>query len=446
MSLKIPVDYTKLHDSPYDGISANFEFAFSETTQGFVQDIVNGNRTCYLVSGYRGAGKTSLIKKIEHDIKIVREDVVFIYLNFAKHEPRSILLRKLIRNFYLQLVDKKENEALFKKLSTNKDLTEPLKKFKDLYERTFFEVAVNSNEKVSQINTTIFGFNANLKDLLLSIAAVVTFAATLVGFDVTKWYSYIPVGAAVAWSIFQFGSLEKKRQKDNVTTDETSKSTLYDDEIAEYYITQLLTLLKPHIKPVFILDELDKINDDALVENIINELKPLMLSGLASFIVVAGQNLYYNYYVADASDDNPLSTMFSKIHHVPLQNTSELRVLFTRVLKVNKSELSQEDNKHLDAFCDYLVFESRRVPRRFISLIRQNLTWENNEAFLLIDLPIESFINYSKILNRIDSIDSQTIKTEGYPTQIRDYLSTMLFLKAKEILRDRKLEFIAHKV
>lgn len=444
MNLKILVDHTKLYDSPYDGSNSNFAFTFAEN-DGFVQDILNGNRSCYLVSGYRGAGKTSLIKKIEHDIKSTREDVVFIYLNFAKHEPRSILLRKLIRNFYLQLADKKENKALYKKLSNNADLTEPIKKFKDLYERTFFEVSKNSNERTSETNTTIFGFNANLKDLLLSISAVLTFVATLIGFNLTKWYSYIPVGAAVVWTVVQFVSLEKKRQKENTKTDETSKSTLYDDEIAEYYITEILTLLKPHIKPVFILDELDKINDDVLVENIINELKPLMLSGLASFIVIAGQNLYYNYYVADASDDDPLSTMFSKVHHVPLQTASELRLLFTRVLKVNKIELSADDNKVLEAFCDYLIFESRLVPRRFISLVRQNLSWENNEAFLQIDSPFESLTNYSKILNRIEIIESQTIATEGYPKQIRDYLNTMLFLKAKEILRNPKADIVVQK-
>jgi Cdc6-like AAA superfamily ATPase len=444
MSIKIPVDYTKLYDSPYDSSNSNFEFTFSES-RGLVEDIMNGNRSCYLISGYRGAGKTSLIKKIEHEIKSIRDDVVFIFLNFAKHEPRSILLRKLIRNFYLQLADKKENAALYRKLKDNADLTEPLKNFKDLYERTFFEVSKNSNERISETNTTVFGFNANLKDLLLSISAVLTFVATLIGFDLTKWYSYIPVGAAVTWTVMQFVSLEKKRQKENTNTDETSKSTLYDDEIAEYYITEILIQLKPHIKPIFILDELDKINDDHLVENIINELKPLMLSGLASFIVIAGQNLYYNYYIADASDDDPLSTMFSKVHHVPLQTASELRVLFTKVLKVNKSELPTEDNRLLEAFCDYLIFESRRVPRRFISLVRQNLSWENNQAFLQIDASIHTLVNYSKILNRIETIDNQTIATEGYPRQIRDYLNTGLFLKAKEILRNPKAGIVVDK-
>src|SRR5688572_29279836 len=109
MSLKVPIDHSKLIDSPYEESNSSLFDITTSDTEDFVQDVIHGTPTCYLISGYRGAGKSSFIKKLEADTRRKENKALFIYLNFAKHEERSILLRKLIRNFYLSF----EENGLF---------------------------------------------------------------------------------------------------------------------------------------------------------------------------------------------------------------------------------------------------------------------------------------------------------------------------------------------
>jgi len=441
MSLKVPIDHLKLIDSPFDGANSfNFEFTHPEI-DGLTQDIINGHKTCYLISGYRGSGKSSLIKKLELEVKKSDHKFLFVYLNFAKHEPRSILLRKLIRNFYLQLTDKPENIELYQTLKKDKKLALSLERFFELYERTFYEVSKNSNEKKSVKTTVVFGYNANLKDLFLTGASVATLATSILGLDLSKWYSYLPLGGSVFWNVLQFRSLEKKKEKEKTESEEKTKNSFYDDEIAEYYIVEILKQFKDYLKPVFILDELDKIDDDKLVEYIINELKPIMLSGLASFIVVAGQSLYYGYYASHTKDDNPLSTLFSKVHHVSLSSVAELKILFFKLMRTNQSELSVIDNHILEAYINYLILESLRVPRKFISLVRQNLVWEGNLSFIEIERSAEELSIYTKTLNRIELIDDQTIASEGFPMPIRDYFNMQLLIMGNKIIKSQGREF-----
>src|SRR5690606_31953378 len=101
--MRIPINHSALVDSPYNGDSS-LPFQFTSTdTDDLVQDIVNGKPTCYLISGYRGAGKSSFIRKVEIEVKQRDEKSLFVFLNFAKYEERSIVLRKLIRSFYLAI-------------------------------------------------------------------------------------------------------------------------------------------------------------------------------------------------------------------------------------------------------------------------------------------------------------------------------------------------------
>jgi AAA ATPase-like protein len=432
LKIKIPIDHTKLIDSPFDGENQSlFQFTTNET-DNFIQDVINGNPTCYLVSGYRGAGKSSFIKKLETEITKQDNTTLFIYLNFAKYEDRSIVLRKLIRNFYLAAEDK----DIFNKLT--KENSKELLAFRELYERTFYEVSKNTNEKTEDKTTSTFNFKASLKDIIIILSSLLISVSIIFGLQATNWYSWILSLIPLA-GVFKYFSYEIKSTSEKSNSSATSKSLLYDDEIAEYRLIELLTSFHGKLKPVFVLDELDKIKDDELAENLINELKPIMLSGLASFIVVAGQNLFYNYYSSQTQDDGILSSLFSKIHHISLFPASELRILFSKL--INEDSFTKDEKLLRDAYVDYLVFESKRIPRRFIILIRQNIVWDDNKAYLEINKTLDELSIYSKILNRVENIEDQAISSEDYHPAIHDYFSMQLLLKAHEILSSQDLFF-----
>lgn len=425
MGLKIPINLKKLVDSPYDESNKTFFEFTSQDTEPFVQDLINGNPTCFLISGYRGAGKTSFIKRLAIDVAGKNDQTLFVYLNFAKHEERTILLRKLIRNFYLQF---ESNTKLFKTINENASLKEPLNRFRELYERTFYAVSKNSNEKKVDTEISTLKFVAPLKHVFLIFGLAMTLF-TGVGF--LKWYVWVVL------TIVGYFTYDTLSSKEKSSTSEVSKDMLYDDEIAEYYLIETIRSFNNHLKLVFVLDELDKIQDDQLVENLINELKPIMLSGLANFIVVAGQNLFYNYYISKTTDDGALSSLFSKIYHVPLLPAVQLRVLFNRVIIHDAYQLPESDSVLLESYIDYLIFESKRVPRRFITLVRQNIVWEGDIPVLDIVKSWDELKIYSDTLRIIENIDDREIISNDYPGSIRDYFVMQLLLDAQKILSNR---------
>lgn len=424
--MRIPINHSALVDSPYNGDSS-LPFQFTSTdTDDLVQDIVNGKPTCYLISGYRGAGKSSFIRKVEIEVKQRDEKSLFVFLNFAKYEERSIVLRKLIRSFYLAI---ESSNIILQDDQSNGDI---LLRLRDLYERTFFEVSKNTNERAENRWVSIFRFRSTLSDLIVTLVSLFTSVACLVGFNF-KWPAWILASFPMlgVWRFF-YSEIEESTEK--TATSVVSKSTLYDDEIAEYHLTKVLTDFSGLVKPVFVLDELDKIEDDSLVERLINELKPIMLSGLASFIVVGGQNLYYNYYSSETRDDGPLLSLFSRVHHVPLLSPAELRIIFFRLIEIRWNEFSDSEKTKLKAYVDCLIFTSRRIPRRFILLLRQNAVWEGNQSYLFIPDEMDELSVYSQVLSRIEWIENNEIAAGNYSRPVQDYFCMQLMTRAHEVM------------
>ena len=436
MSLKFQISFQNITDSPYDEKNKDlFTFSSSDTAD-FVNDLVNGNPTSYLVSGYRGAGKSSFVKKLEQDVKSKLPQSIFVHLNFAKYEERTIVLRKLIRNFHLQFAKSKTNIKLYEKVKIEQK--HAVEKLEDLFDRTFFEVSKNSNVRSTNVTTREWKLEFNVNEAIVSGLSMIAFLLVFFNVDLVNWLSYIPLSITIIGMfispLLKYINYSRTHTAEDESTTEDSKTSFYDDEIAEYYLLEVLKTLQNYVRIVFVLDELDKISDDQLVENLINELKPLMLSGYASFIVVAGQNLYYNYYYSQRKDDTPLASLFSKVHHISLFQPAQLKLLFNKLIKSDISTLTSDEKQSLDSYADYLIISSRRIPRRFHLLIRQNLIWIDNEAFLDVNKTKEELAIYSKLVKSIERIQSQRISVEGYPPAIADYFTMQLFLAVDDLI------------
>jgi len=435
MPLKLLIDHTRLTDSPYtEEKKTLFNFTKADTND-FVQDMVHGAPTSYLISGYRGTGKSSFIKKLEADVKEIDKQLLFIHLNLAKPEVKSILLRKLIRALHLKI---EEDEVL--KENKIEEFLITRNNLRELYERTFYNISKNFLEKKEISSSENLKIKFTLKDIFLALSGFFIFITLIVGFNAGTWYPYA-LSTIASFSFWKYFSVEITRVESRQSSNEVAKSLLYDDELAEHYLTEVLNSIKSHIKPVFVLDELDKIHNDELVESLINELKPIMLSGLAFFIVVSGQSLFYNYFVSKTKDDGALSSLFSKVHHVSLFSSSQLRVHFDNMILHDKSKLLDSDTDLVNAYVNYLIFESKRIPRSFNVLIRQNISWEKERAFLNIDRELEELEIYSNVLKVIEKVDSVEILSKPYPMPIRDYFNMQLLIKSEKIIKSQNLEF-----
>lgn len=183
------------------------------------------------------------------------------------------------------------------------------------------------------------------------------------------------------------------------------------------------------IKIVFVFDELDKIEKDDEMEKLISDFKPILLSGLASFIVISGQKLYYKFSNANILDDSIMASIFSKSIHIPLTINETLENLFSFYI----SDPTNLENELLKLYRDSLILNSNRTVRRFINIIIQDLTWQDGKAYLLIEEEnIKVYKTDSIILNILNEVIEANIEDSQYDAGIKDFLAYQLFIWIKK--------------
>lgn len=459
-----PVDISKLTDAPYDE-SSKFPFEFADSVvQSFALEILHGPPTCYLISGYRGVGKSSFVRKVESHITKIRSktadpqkaeggsktelnsnnitddlnkmaEVLFIHLNFTNYKTQQYLLRRLIRATY-QSVIKKENEAVYTKLNDPKDKNNPIQILERLYTQTFHEVAssklyIEEDGEKREITTDRIQFCGFV---LIGIFTFVNAVWNLLRFDI--WLT------VVSGFISLYGVFEKWKSISVTKTRLRSEQkrflikTLYDDEISDYHFNSLLdAFFSKEVKTVFVIDELDKVSEDE-VDPLLNEMKPYLVCGKCTFIVVGGQKLYFRFQTSQRIDDAVMSTLFSRVIHIPLPKIQTFRNILAGIIEYDRNRNSTESLS--ENFLFYMVFKSKRVPRHFINLIRTNITWgdscliETGKSF-----PDQSLIvSLTEIITEIDEKDIATEYSEGF----RDFLVMQLFIIAEKIVQYNRPE------
>lgn len=433
--MKILINHKLISDAPYkEDNEGFFVFDNTEDIEQIKREILHGTSTCYLVSGYRGVGKTSFISKVEHEIN--KEDIsrgIFIKINTPKYESYSFLLRKIIRGIYLSISNHYNISNLRKQ---NRNI---IKRIELLFDRTFSDVEHLQKNSLKHEKASSLNLSVNFKKLTVLVIAFVVTGLNL-KFDLIdlitsfKWNKYIDLflfSFPTFWATFELFKYKRTLSKTDTEFAEISRKTLYDDEIAE---TQLINLLEDlntiGMKPVFVLDELDKIDKVEQLESLIGDLKPVMLSGLASFILVSGQELYYKFNTAHVHDDALIASIFSNTVHIPLLSKKGFFDMFKKIL----GDPNLINEKPVQDYVNSQILNSNRLPRRFIHLIRQDLSWENEKAYLkLDDNDMKAYDTDAKLLKIIDLLKEKELLASGYGEGIIDFFTTQLHIWTQKI-------------
>ncbi|OUA54591.1 ATP-binding protein [Bacillus thuringiensis] len=458
--MKIYIKHNLISDSPYEMSIKNEIFIpqDKELFEQLVLEIVNGNPASFLISGYRGAGKTSFINKVKERCVQKESNILFISLNFGKYEEFSLILRKIIREVYLA-IDNKElvvnigTKSLLKNVrkQLEKDNPSLLKELELIYERTFYQVTENRKHSL-QTETSISQTIAyDIKKAVISVGLLIAtgisnefkFVEKILGLNNTNLDKVILIASAI-WAGFASYQLTLNYSKKRTELDELSRSSLYDNEIAEFQLKKILNGLKRSgLKMVFIIDEVDKIDSDEKLNSLISELKPLMLSGLASFVLISGQKLYYKYQASHTMDDAIISSVFSKTIHVPLLSIKKFEELFKKILE-KESDFS---NALLQDYINSKILQSNRLPRRFINLIRQNLIWEEKTSYITINKDIANGLKTdTQLLEVIKGIEVNNLNEEKFDGGIKDFLITQLHIWTQKIKLNRYVSFTLHDI
>lgn len=434
--MKIYIDTDKLTDAPFDE-GSRYPFAFDDPLiDEIVEDVIQGTPTCYLVSGYRGAGKSSFVRKVESMARKKTSVPLFIHINFTRYKSQNYLLRKLIRAIYQSLVDEK-NKSIYDSLLQKEEKAEKEEKtdilLKRLYDQTFHEHVHTQQQKEDETRVKSIEFDY----VLLLVFAVTAFVSACNFFEIfsitDKALSIITFAASIIGSFSQALSIKLKKEKTKSFTEDFQRKSMYDDEISDFHFNTLLDRFsKNKIKLVFVLDELDKVKPDE-VDPLINEMKPYLVSGKVSFIVVAGQTLFYKYKSAQTEDDAVISTLFSRIIHVPLPSIDSFRNIFDGL--INKSRTDNPTSTDYQTFLDSLIFESKRIPRRFVNLLRERIAWNDGRSIGFEEDDPEHK-QASAIINAIAKIDNDEVAI-NFEDGARDFIIMQLFLKAELMLAKR---------
>jgi len=408
-------------------------------------DLMQGPGICYLLSGYRGAGKTTYINEVENLIKAEPDQrVAFVHVDFSRYREKGKLFRWLIRELYLAVSDLPGYKEL-KGEDRNKPLTDQTTRLlEELHEKTFKETTHTRLDSSQSVETNEAKFDAGKWVVLMVTAASALFCVLnlrwgWISRDMAVNVAFILVAAVT--TVAGLYSITLSSTDKDTAQEDFSRKTLFDDEIADHHFVSLLRSFGAHgFNIIFVLDELDKLDDDQFTSVMI-EIKPYMLSGHASFIAVAGQNLYYKYRQSLIEDDGMLSSIFSKTIHIGLLSRQGFFGLFNKL--VPQIETPADANLALiDRYVDWLIFASKRIPRKFIHLIRDNIRWsEEGEAYLAIDPEARDLASYSRLVAIIGQVEDEQISVGFYEEAERDYFVMQLFICCTSILQNGRTNF-----
>ncbi|MFN5168992.1 MAG: AAA family ATPase [Cyclobacteriaceae bacterium] len=429
--MEIEINSSVLIDSPYEKGQEKVFSIDESIVENLVNDITLGHPTCYLISGYKGVGKTSLVRRVEEQINDTKEknEVVFVYTSFTGFSKSNNLIRKLVRELFLRV----EKTQKFKDLK--EDIDDP-DNFKDsltlFYAQTFYEVS--ETKELGQSIEKTWLFDLPVRDLVKVLVKQMSpllllflFATPLVGTIGFQWIMWLLPIAAVLWAMFNILSINYTFRKDSVNRRNFLIKSLYDDEIAEtIFLSLLKTAKKKGFRIVFVLDELDKA-DQNQIDSLISELKVFLVSGFASFILVGGQDFYYKYRYESELDDSVLSSLFSKVYHVPVSSAVILKNFFLQSVMKSDSALSEDDRLRLEEFIDYLIVKSRLIPRRFINNLKQHTKWIGQRAFLTDDEAPRSLKKYKVFIDTVDRLDDSKIASEHHGA-VHDFIIMQLYI------------------
>ncbi len=297
---------------------------------------------------------------------------------------------------------------------------------KNIYRHTFFNISesikVESERKRSMSSEISFSLSGEAGiertvDLITIVGLVVTVAnktiIPLLNLPSQKVdaLNLLIIGAlayVVNWaikitikSVASFvGSIATSKAR--TKTKEIIEESLYDDEIAEFHVfSELKKISEENTKVIFVLDELDKLNNDD-IRIIISDLKALILSEDVISILVAGKN-YEEYWDGEKDETDGIATnLFSQKIYVPLVDTM-------RSWEIVKSLFAEEDQDKLDdtLYVKKLIMKSEGVIRELINLITSDIEWnvesESEEtqfkAMVSITKPVAETASDAKIKN-----------------------------------------------
>jgi AAA ATPase domain len=331
----------------------------------FVERIEHTDGGSFLITGYRGVGKTSFVNEALSVLKRrMPVPVLDVYVNLARPLTEAELMHLVIRRVYEQLVEKNLYESLSLDLQRRITLA---------YQRT----SANVVRKVSE-----------------------------------GWERSAELGAS-GLAFFKLPISPKLNAKKSRTINFETSFLAYDDKAAEHDVITIARSLalgitqkgigwrgflhrlgraapsSVRMKIIFVFDELDKLDDQiepgaqSEVEKMLTGLKNLFTTSGICFLFIAGKDLHERWLRDVSRGDSVFESVFSYDKYLPCMwaNVDTLCEQFTS-LDGSAGAADAQSSACLNNFKQYLRFKGRGIPRRIIRSFNELVAWEDGSPVL----------------------------------------------------------------
>jgi serine/threonine-protein kinase len=335
---------------------------------GLAARIVRSDGGSFLLVGYRGVGKTSVVNAIADAVALKMrsgqngtEPADLITLSFAltRNIPPTNLLHQMINSIRLELIRQHLFERIAPQLRRELDLAA-------------LRTAVNltgkgEEERKSNLGLTIgsipyiskleFGGQQLRRDLLE--AAFLPYEQCAAEQDVVR----------LARALASDGSLTLSRA----------------DKFRSLF---RLNRNVRRLRLMFVFDELDKLEQSSdqdpvtTFNDILKDLKTLLTTSGVTFLFVAGRGIHDAWQQDMQRGDSLYESVFSHIEYIPAlwQLSDELCNQLLKPILLPDSRT----HRHLANFKEYLAFSGRGIPRRTLQALQKFVQIDENGRASLV--------------------------------------------------------------
>lgn len=400
----------------------------------------NDVKCCVLVTGYRGVGKSSFIESVLDQLKLETE-ILIVKMNLANYDNYSVFMKRLIRGIYFTCL---ENKDKFETI----EMKEVFERVELLYIHTFYNVLdyykeENNEELGHSVQTEVISKDS-IKNLIKKWLEVLPDIAAVfcVWYASQNWITKLLLSVVYLISKLFSVSIKIKSWKSEKRDKKYGKEieSLYDDEIAEYQLFETIKQIEMKKRLLFVFDEVDKIEDDKKIKQVIDDIKPLLLSNRSSFIFIAGREMKCFVSNQLEKEDSVVSSLFSKEVYISLGTFDEMINMWNKFVLDETERDFELENKYLFS----KLLSSKGIMRKFINEIIADINWEvdeedNCDAYIEIeDSNWPSDVVIRTISNFMESYESTFDEKEKDDYLYQLYRWADVVLK-KEIIELEKL-------
>lgn len=394
-----------------------------------VSRIVLSDGGAFLLTGYRGVGKTTFVNRVIHDVRerLPRADgyagrarVVDVAFNFARPLKPVELLYHTVRGLYRRLAE----------LDILRHLDPPLRQDLDLaVARTSATVAVgNEAETLREIGTG---------------------EGPIGGFSIP-----VPLALKRSWKdvrrrdVTYLAYEEKSAEHDLISIAQRLSRGYVEAPRRRFPWSARQPGQRVQLKVVMVFDELDKLDDDrsagdrSPLDRILGTLKNLFTTSGLTFIFVAGKGLHERWLEDLSRGDSVFESVFAHAQYLSGM-WSQADALCDSLVVAGGRSMATNTPAYV-AFKKYLAYKGRGIPRRTIRGFNEFVRWTDATPHLEFEpSDVRRFRFYAGLLDVLVAAEEELLgryRGEGSVEQV-DKRRLGLYYATDWILQREQQEF-----